>query len=33
MHARGFTDHELDIMFKNNPARLLGLSPSTAGYF
>lgn len=25
MHARGFTDHELDIMFKQNPARLLGL--------
>ena len=26
MHARGFTDHELDVMFKENPARLLGLS-------
>jgi len=26
MHARGFTDRELDIMFKENPARLLGLS-------
>jgi hypothetical protein len=25
MHDRGFTDHELDIMFKENPARLLGL--------
>jgi hypothetical protein len=25
MHARGFTDHELDLMFKQNPARLLGL--------
>ena len=25
MHARGFTDRELDIMFKENPARLLGL--------
>ncbi|HEV7966130.1 MAG TPA: DUF6282 family protein [Candidatus Acidoferrales bacterium] len=25
MHARGFTDHELDLMFKRNPARLLGL--------
>jgi hypothetical protein len=25
MHARGFTDHELDLMFKENPARLLGL--------
>jgi hypothetical protein len=25
MHARGFTDHELDVMFKENPARLLGL--------
>jgi hypothetical protein len=26
MHARGFSDGELDIMFKENPARLLGLS-------
>jgi len=26
MHARGFTDRELDIMFKENPAKLLGLS-------
>jgi predicted metal-dependent phosphotriesterase family hydrolase len=26
MRSRGFTDHELDIMFKQNPARLLGLS-------
>ena len=26
MHARGFTDRELDIMFKENPARLLGLA-------
>jgi hypothetical protein len=26
MHARGFTDRELDIMLKENPARLLGLS-------
>ena len=26
MHARGFTDNELDMMFKENPARLLGLS-------
>jgi hypothetical protein len=25
MHDRGFTDHELDVMFKENPARLLGL--------
>lgn len=25
MHARGFSDRELDIMFKENPARLLGL--------
>jgi hypothetical protein len=25
MHARGFTDHDLDMMFKENPARLLGL--------
>ena len=25
MHGRGFTDRELDIMFKDNPARLLGL--------
>ncbi len=26
MRARGFTDHELDLMFKQNPAQLLGLS-------
>jgi hypothetical protein len=26
MHDRGFTDHELDLMFKDNPARLLRLS-------
>jgi hypothetical protein len=26
MRSRGFTDHDLDIMFKQNPARLLGLS-------
>lgn len=26
MHARGFSDRELDIMFKENPARLLDLS-------
>lgn len=26
MHAHGITDHELGIMFKENPARLLGLS-------
>jgi hypothetical protein len=25
MHKRGFTDRELDVMFKENPARLLGL--------
>jgi hypothetical protein len=25
MRGRGFTDHELDLMFKVNPARLLGL--------
>jgi len=25
MRARGFTDHELDLMFKENPARVLGL--------
>jgi hypothetical protein len=25
MRSRGFTDHELDLMFKENPARLLGL--------
>ncbi len=25
MRARGFTDHELDVMFKENPAKLLGL--------
>jgi hypothetical protein len=26
MHARGFTDRELDVMFKENPAKLLGLA-------
>jgi len=26
MHARGFTDSELDMMFKENPAKLLGLT-------
>jgi hypothetical protein len=26
MHAQGFTDRELDLMAKENPARLLGLS-------
>jgi Family of unknown function (DUF6282) len=26
MRSRGFTDHELDLMFKENPARLLGLN-------
>jgi hypothetical protein len=26
MHTRGFTDRELDTMFKENPAKLLGLS-------
>jgi hypothetical protein len=26
MRARGFSNHELDVMFKENPARLLGLS-------
>jgi Family of unknown function (DUF6282) len=26
MRAKGFTDRELDLMFKENPARLLGLS-------
>ena len=26
MHARGFTDQELDLLFKENPARVLGLS-------
>ena len=25
MHARGFTDKELDLLFKENPARILGL--------
>ena len=25
MRARGFTDRELDLMFKENPARVLGL--------
>jgi predicted metal-dependent phosphotriesterase family hydrolase len=26
MRSRGFTDHEFDLMFKDNPARLLELS-------
>ena len=26
LHARGFSDRELDMMFKDNPAKLLGLS-------
>ena len=29
MRAHGFSDHDLDLMFKENPARLLGLQPST----
>jgi hypothetical protein len=29
MRSRGFTDHELDLMFKENPARLLGLERSS----
>ena len=31
MRARGFTDRELEIMFKDNPAKALGLAPSTTG--
>ena len=27
MHARGFSDEELDLLFKVNPARILGLPP------
>jgi hypothetical protein len=27
MHVKGFTDQELDIMVKRNPALLLGLRP------
>ena len=27
MRAHGFTDRDLDLMFKENPARLLGLGP------
>ena len=27
MHARGFSDEELDVLFKVNPARILGLPP------
>ena len=30
MRKRGFTDRELDIMFKDNPARAIGLPPSTS---
>jgi hypothetical protein len=31
MRAHGFTDRELEIMFKDNPAKALGLAPSTTG--
>ena len=30
MRKRGFTDRELEIMFKDNPARAIGLPPSTS---
>ena len=30
MRKRGFTDRELDIMFKDNPARAIGLPPLTS---
>jgi hypothetical protein len=29
MRAHGFTDRELDLMFKENPAKALGLTPTT----
>ena len=29
MRAHGFTDRELDLMFKENPAKALGLAPTT----
>src|SRR5262249_49170053 len=30
MRARGFTDRELEIMFKENPAKALGVAATTA---
>jgi hypothetical protein len=30
MKKRGFTDRELDIMFKDNPAKAIGLRPLTS---
>jgi predicted metal-dependent phosphotriesterase family hydrolase len=27
MRAHGFTDRELDLLFKENPAKALGLTP------
>jgi hypothetical protein len=29
MRTQGFTDRELDLMFKENPAKALGLSTTT----
>jgi predicted metal-dependent phosphotriesterase family hydrolase len=29
MRAHGFTDRELDLMFKENPAKALGLTATT----
>jgi hypothetical protein len=29
LRSRGFTEHELDLLFKINPAKILGLSPPT----
>ena len=30
MKKRGFTDRELEFMFKDNPARAIGLPPATS---
>ena len=29
LRANGFTEHELDLLFKINPAKILGLAPPT----
>jgi len=29
LRSRGFTEHELDMLFKINPAKILGLTPPT----
>jgi hypothetical protein len=29
LRAHGFTEHELDLLFKINPAKILGITPPT----